>query len=311
MTAPSHLRSFQALELALRTGSLKAAADALAISPAAVGQRVKALEDYLGVDLVVRGRSGLQPTPALAAAMPRLTTAFRELDAVAAALDLQRPQEIHVATRSDFAELWLSPRLAAFRDTHPNVRFCVNGEGDAPLRLGAQDVEITFGPEKPDADLLFHDYVVPICSQENVDRVRHLAERDRLEGFPLLHIDFYRDDPAAPDWAEWSAARNVTREAPQRGMRFQRIAAALGAVDANAGVGLCGLALIEAAVEQGRVVFPFALSTGTWTSHAFQARLRPEALARAPVRAFRQWLLAESARTTRWMERLVGAQRRS
>ena len=68
MTAVSHLKSFQALELALRTGSLKAAADALAITPAAVGQRIKALEDYLGIDLVVRARSGLCPTATLSLA---------------------------------------------------------------------------------------------------------------------------------------------------------------------------------------------------------------------------------------------------
>ena len=57
MTMPSHLKSLQAIELALRSGSLAKAAEALSITPAAVGQRIKALEDYLGLELVVRGRS--------------------------------------------------------------------------------------------------------------------------------------------------------------------------------------------------------------------------------------------------------------
>ena len=61
----SHLKSLQALEIAVRLGSLKHAANVLAITPAAVGQRVKALEDYLGIDLLERGRSGLRPTPQL------------------------------------------------------------------------------------------------------------------------------------------------------------------------------------------------------------------------------------------------------
>ena len=65
MVAPTHLKSLQALELAARLGSLRDAAGVLAITPAAVGQRVKALEDYLGRDLLVRGRSGLKPAPAL------------------------------------------------------------------------------------------------------------------------------------------------------------------------------------------------------------------------------------------------------
>src|SRR5271154_6459699 len=76
MVAPSYLRSLQAIELALRLGSLTKAADALSITPAAVGQRIKAIEDYLGLELVVRGRSGLQATPALSAALQHLHAAL-------------------------------------------------------------------------------------------------------------------------------------------------------------------------------------------------------------------------------------------
>src|SRR3982751_328265 len=134
MTAASHLKSFQALELAIRTGSLKNAADALAITPAAVGQRIKTLEDYLGVDLVVRGRSGLRPTPALSKALPHLTRAFMELDGAADALDFQRGHEIQIAANTDWIELWLNPRLPGFQSAYPSILFSLNGEGDVPMR---------------------------------------------------------------------------------------------------------------------------------------------------------------------------------
>ena len=80
MAVITHLRALQAIELALRTGSMKSAAEELAISPAAVGQRVRSLEDYLGFDLLVRGRSGIRPRPELDAAMAHLNAAFRELE---------------------------------------------------------------------------------------------------------------------------------------------------------------------------------------------------------------------------------------
>ena len=92
--ALSHLRSLQALELALRLGSLRAAGRLLWITPAAVGQRIKALEDYLGIDLVVRGRSGLRPTSELSGALEHLRAAFHELDTAATMLNLQRGDEI-------------------------------------------------------------------------------------------------------------------------------------------------------------------------------------------------------------------------
>ena len=293
MPPTPHLRSLQALELALRTGSLRAAADGLGITPAAVGQRVKALEDYLGVDLLVRGRSGLKATASLAPAVSHLGAAFRELDAAAALLDLQRGSEIHIAAAPDFVDLWLRPRLVAFRADHPNMLFCINGEGDAPLRLGRVDCEITFGAVAG-GDLLFRDYVAPISSPENTGRIARLPKRERLEGFPLLHLDFYKDDPAVPDWSEWIRHHRLRRTAPDRGIRFQRLSPVLEAVLANAGLAICGLGLILDVLEETRLSLPFSAASGVWTAHAFQARYRSESLSRPQVRRFRDWLLAQS-----------------
>jgi LysR family transcriptional regulator, glycine cleavage system transcriptional activator len=305
MSSTSHLRSFQALELAVRTGSLKNAAQALSISPAAVGQRVKALEDYLGIDLLVRGRSGLKPTPALAAAMDKLSAAFRDLAVVADTLDMQRKQEIHIAAASDFAELWLAPRLARFRTSQPNILFCINGEGETPLRLGPVDCEITFASPSnhPNSDVLFRDYLVPISSPENTRRIAKHKKRERLEGFPLLHLDFYKDDPAALNWPSWIKANKFRRTEPTRGMRFQRVTAALEAVLADAGLTICGLALISALIDKRHISLPFPIGTGKWSEHAYQARFRPTALARPQVRRFRAWLLEECRATNGWLTR--------
>ncbi len=307
MVAPSHLKSFQALEAAVRAGSLKGAAEALAITPAAVGQRVKALEEFLGVDLLVRGRSGLAPTPALAAALPHLRTAFRELEAVSDALDLQRGQEIHIAAVSDFAELWLKPRLAHFRAAHPNTLFCINGEGDAPLRLGAVDCTISFAAQAHGADILFRDFLIPISSPENTRRTAHLKRRDAVEGFPLLHLDFYRDDPTAPNWPAWISANGLRRTAPERGIRFQRIAPVLEAVLADAGIAICGLALLTEQIDSGALSLPFPISSGQWTTHAFGARFRGDALARPQIRRFQAWLLEEAAATRAWLTNIAPA----
>lgn len=309
MVAPSHLKSFQALEAAIQAGSLKGAADVLAITPAAVGQRIKALEDYLGVDLLARGRSGLTPTPALAAALTHVRAAFRELETAAEILDLQRGHEIHIAAVSDFAELWLKPRLAQFRAAHPNTIFCINGEGDARLRLGAVDCEIRFAAitNALTVDTLFKDYLVPITSHENAKRVSHVAKRDRVEGFPLLHLDFYKDDAAALGWAGWIKVNRVRRTAPERGMRFQRIEPVLEAIHADAGIAICGLALIANAIDTQQLSLPFALSTGAWTEHVFQARFRADAVARPQMRRFRAWLMQEAEATRAWLARTVAA----
>ncbi|HTC52683.1 MAG TPA: LysR substrate-binding domain-containing protein [Steroidobacteraceae bacterium] len=305
----THLKSLQALELALRLGSLQAAGSALWITPAAVGQRIKALEDYLGIDLVVRGRSGLRPTSELSGALEHLRTAFQELETVSTILNLQRGDEIHIAATSDFADFWIRPRIGRFRTEHPHVLFCINGEGDAPLRIGQADCEISFGPQRPSArdDILFRDFVLPISSPENTRRISSVALRDRLEGFPLLHLDFYKEDPSAPNWASWIKTQRLKRTEPNRGIRFQRIKPALEAVRANAGLTICGLALIAPHVDDGTISLPFPVSTGQWTDHAFQARFRADALLRPQVKRFREWLVAQSAGTRDWLLRQAQA----
>jgi LysR family glycine cleavage system transcriptional activator len=310
--ALSHLKSLQALELALRLGSLQAAARALWITPAAAGQRIKALEDYLGVELVVRGRSGLRPTPELSGALEHLRVAFQELQTVAGMLNLQRGDEIHIAASSDFADFWLKPRLGAFTAKHPHILFCINGEGDVPLRIGPVDCEITFGPPRADAsaDVLFRDFVLPISSPENTRRISRVALHDRLEGFPLLHLDFYKEDPSAPNWAAWIKTQRLKRTEPNRGIRFQRIKPALEAVRANAGLTICGLALLGRYIDDGTISLPFSASTGQWTEHAFQARFRPDAMLRPQVKGFREWLVSEAAVTRDWLlQRFQSAQR--
>ena len=308
MLAVAHLKSFQALELALRMGSLKGAADVLGITPAAVGQRIKTLEDYLGIDLVVRGRSGLQPTATLSLALPRLANAFVELGAAAEALDLQRANEIQIAANSDWVELWLQPRLAKFRAAHPNTRFCINGEGDAPIRLGQSDVEVRFRDPLQDENsvTLFQDFLVPVSSRINAERIGKLDKKSRLEGFPLLNLDFYKDDPTAIGWPEWIKANGRRKSALPRGvLRFQRIAPGLEAVLSDAGVMICGLALILDRLEKEEFTLPFAVNTGAWTKHAFQARFRKDAVVRPQIRRFRQWLEEEARQTAAKLRRIT------
>ncbi len=297
--APSHLRALQAIELAVRTGSMVAAAKILKITPAAAGQRVKTLEDFLGVELLTRGRFGVVASAELLRALPHLRTGFAEIQTAAAALELQRAHHLHVVALPDFADLWLAPRLAPFQAEFPNMRFSINGESEGRMRIGKPDVEIAFAaPESVgDGDLLFHDVVLPLCSPANAKRTHALKQSTRLEGFPLLHVDFYKDDPAKTSWPQWFSRHGIQRTAPERGMRYRRIASALDAINADAGVALCGVALLLPQIDRGAVELAFPDWPGQQTSYAFIARYRPNARGMRQVERFRQWLRVEAAKT--------------
>ena len=83
----SHLNSLRALEATLRHGSFTAAAVELGITPAAVGQRVRALEEYLGRNLFERTATGITAGEDAKRVEALLTTGF---SAIAGGLDQLR-----------------------------------------------------------------------------------------------------------------------------------------------------------------------------------------------------------------------------
>ncbi|MEL6948742.1 MAG: LysR family transcriptional regulator [Pseudomonadota bacterium] len=307
MAQPTHLRGLQALELAIRKGSLKAAATALSISPAALGQRIKALEDYLGYELLSRSRSGVRPAREVEPALAHLSAAFRELETVTRLMDFQRVDEIHIAAHTDWAQLWLAPRLAAFKQDNPNTLFCINGVGDVPARIGDADCSIGLGvdEQRDDMDMLYRDYVLPIASRENASRIEGLPASERLEGFPLLHLDAYTVEAGDIGWPEWIQRFGHRRTGPERGVRYQWVVQAMEAVYANAGLMLCGLSLVQSQVDEGTLVAPFDVQKGVWAKTSFQARFRPVSAKRAALENFRSWLRAEAQLTRDALERVT------
>ena len=102
-----------------RRGSIKAAAEALHVTPGAVSQQIRLLEDRLGVALFTRERQGLRLTADGAAAHPLLRQAFSQIEA---AVDMlaRAPsrQTVTVSTMASFAASWLVPGWRVFaRDT--------------------------------------------------------------------------------------------------------------------------------------------------------------------------------------------------
>ena len=305
MDAATHLRSLQAVEIAIRRGSLKEAAAELAITPAAIGQRIKALEDFLGFDLIVRSRSGIRATRELETVLAHLAAGFRELSTVCRILDTQRVNEVRIAADSDWAELWLKPRLAEFRKANPNTTFRIDDVDAMPGHPGAADCEIWFGDAREDDKILFQDYLLPVSSRANTERITAAPELDRLEGFPLLHLDCYTGYGGAIGWPEWSAKYGYRHTAPERGIRYRKVMHALESVYANAGLIICGYALVKTEIDAGRLTLPFPVEKGERSRSAYRVRFFADSKRRSRNEPFRAWLLEQANETRHELERLI------
>lgn len=305
----THLKALQALEAAIRRGSLKDAAEELGVTPAAIGQRIRGLEAYLGYPLLHRGRHGIAPTPALNEALGDLGKGFHHLQQAAKTLRLDSLNLIKVAADPDWASLWLRPRLEDFARQHPLIEIAVSETGRGETGAGSADFEIRFGnpSDATDQDVLFHDYLAPVSSPENHKRIAKLPMKRRLEGFPLLHLEPPKGPPDWFGWPQWVKRFGHRIKGADRGIRYQRAEHGLRAVRSDAGILICGLALVVDAVEAGQLSLPFETEKGVWTEQAYCLLRRPEVLHRPQAKKFHDWLLDRSADTRRRLENLCGA----
>ena len=118
------LNGLRVLDAAARHLSFTRAADELAVTPAAVGQQIRALEDMLGVVLFRRTTRGLELTPEAAAGLGPLREGFLQFeDAVRAMQAGQSSKSLTIAAPRDVTEKWLMPRLAEIAAGDGDLRF--------------------------------------------------------------------------------------------------------------------------------------------------------------------------------------------
>ncbi len=132
------LNGLRVLDAAARHLSFTRAADELAVTPAAVGQQVRALEDALGVVLFRRTTRGLELTPEAEGALPALRGGFLQFEEAVRAMQAgQSSKSLTIAAPRDLTEKWLMPRLAAIARTDADLRFVLVAAD--PMNGGAPD----------------------------------------------------------------------------------------------------------------------------------------------------------------------------
>lgn len=144
MPSLAGLRAFAAVAEA---GTLAGAGRKLNVSHAAISQQVRALEAFLGAELVVRQGRGIALTQEGRALAGQLDEAFLLMHrAVAELTDADRTRPLQVTMTPSFAVSWLMPRISDFRHRHPEIDLMLNPTADVvELEPGGVDLAIRFG----------------------------------------------------------------------------------------------------------------------------------------------------------------------
>ena len=292
------LEVFRFFDMAGRHQSFAKAARELGVTPGAVAHRVRTLERYLGEELFERQSHGL----ALSA---RGQAFFVEVQQILSALDTTTERfragakggVLKLVAVEAFAEMWLMPRLAAFRSARPEIviefETSLGDHHEVDPARRAFDVWIAFvaGIRRTlQSEVLFEETLVPVCSPALLaSRGRPVHPAD-LHGWPLLY-DLAWDDY----WAHWFASREAGAPDMSRASGYRLYSMMIQAAIEGMGVALGHSLLIAPYLERGTLVGlfepPVAAPARYFLAVAPGSGEKPEA------RAFLDWIRAETRKS--------------
>lgn len=221
------LNALRVYDAAARHLSFTRAADELAVTPAAVGQQIRALEDHLGVVLFRRTSKGLELTGEGEAGLNSLREGFLRFEESVSAMQAGQASDRYTfAAPSAFYAEWLGERLARFQANTPGIKYTIVAEEGADFTEANLDFAIRL-----------------IDGPGDLEGLQLAPARRVCVASPNIAVD------ARERWIGWPGAALPADAQPciNAGNAGQALASAL----AGMGRTVLPLALVESAMERG------------------------------------------------------------
>jgi LysR family glycine cleavage system transcriptional activator len=282
------LETFRFFEAAARHLNFTHAAAEMHVTHGAVSQRIKHLEEHLGMSLFRRSGRRMVLTDEGRRLLERVRTAIGEItEGVEAIRSGKRDRSLTISMVPGFAAYWLLPRLADFNEHHPDIEVNIRPTMSlTDFTRDEVDMAVRFGPGAwpgLKSIKLYDEELVPVCSPAFRGGRLPRAPGDLLK-MPLLH------DERQP-WSIWFESVGLDyRDAGQR-PRYGDQTLLLAAAIAGLGVALARASLVQAELESGRLVRLFSQSVRTRYSYFI---VYPEGSENAEkIQVFQEWLLEQ------------------
>jgi len=282
------LNALRAFESAARHLSVKLAAQELCVTPGAVSQMLRNLEDHLGVKLFERVNRGILLTQAGRDYLPPIRNAFRQIaDASRRVAVTADTGNLTLSVTPFFASAWLVPRLKSFQEAHPGIDLQILTSGAlVDFSRDSVDLAVRHGVGRYPGLRSYRVVsveMVPVAAPPLVERLGMPALSDALTRWPQVH------DVDRKGWSLWFQAQGINEVGVPRGPSFDDSALLLSAVVAGQGAGLLPAAMVARDVAEGRLVM---LAKPTHMETFAYYLVYPEAKHDNPkISAFRDWIL--------------------
>ncbi|MEH3035091.1 MAG: LysR substrate-binding domain-containing protein [Sphingomonas adhaesiva] len=283
------LTAIEAFIAVARLGSIKVAAQELALSAPALSRRIQTLERFLARPLFDRRHQAMVPNAdgerLLSAIAPALDSLSDAIESMTSSTDVLR---LRLGVLPLYASQRLFPQLAALRATHPELHLDIDTGANAIGRLGegldavivlARDIDPTLYAERLDRNMVY-----PIAARSLVEGDDPLVHPDQLASHTvLLHREMI------DTFVAWRHAAGLGAIEPAAIDYFDSGALMLEAAAQGLGVAFMHESHFHDANDP-RLVKLFDIDVTSPYSYWFACR--PRALQTKPVRLFRDWLIA-------------------
>ncbi|WP_245621620.1 LysR substrate-binding domain-containing protein [Enterovibrio calviensis] len=301
----AHLNGIKAFEAAARHNSFAGAAQELNVTPAAVGQQVRQLEDWLDVRLFTRATSGTSRLTLTDEGVRAFPDIHRGFDLIVRGLNhlFDQPKEdvITVSASPSVASKWLLSRVNQYQMRHDDIDILVETNVSVvDYAENGIDVGIRYGLGQWEGvcaqHLMFED-IFPVCSpafakQYGLDEVPPHLLRD----IPLLHDHSVPASCGYPSWQEWSDRVDVAVSAKLHGLKINDFASVMELARRGNGLALARSRLIEDELKTGELICPFDVNKYKYRSrfcYFIVWKLNEEQSDMSEhIDSFRNWLLS-------------------
>lgn len=281
----------QTFVVVARCESMKAASERLAVTPGAVSQRIRELEERIGQRMFTRTRTGTVLTSAGRKLFARIDQPFRTIESVQTGLRRSRhSKRLVVNTVPSFAATWLVPRLGHFSRHHPDVEIVV--EIDTRLidpRTEPVDLVIRHGlgryPGLKSIWLMAPELIV-VASPKLLRSGPPIATPADCLNYPLLQ------DPGRQDWPLWFEAHGVASDRADRGPAFADDHLLVRAAVSGQGLALVRDIYADDEIRSRRLVK--ALDIRWPTEFGYYLAGLASTFAKPSIRRFAEWLATEA-----------------
>ncbi|MFL5279866.1 MAG: LysR substrate-binding domain-containing protein [Rhodopila sp.] len=253
------LTGLRAFEAAARTGSFRAAADLIGVTPSAVSHAIRSLEYGLQTSLFFREGRKIGLTGQGEVLLRHVQQGFEELNRGITAVTGQHRMLLRLHCAPSFAAQWLVPRLPRLLADTAGLEVRVAASVNfSRFRSDEFDVDIVYGAEVADSYArsrhprlvvlpLGAETVTSLCAPAMAERIRTPHD--------LLAETLIESDNKGVRWPAWFAANGLSPPEPH-GPRFDRSFLSLSAAADGLGVALESIRLAERELASGRLVRP-------------------------------------------------------